>query len=116
MWIIWGDGSSGYSIAEYDTFVRHRLPVIGLIGNNASWAQIARDQAVVLGDDVACQLAFSRYHAVAEGFGALGVYIGRPEEVPDALDRAALAAAQGDPVCINAIIGASGFRNGAISM
>ena len=44
VWIIWGDGSSAYSLAEFDTFARHNAPVIGLIGNDACWAQIARDQ------------------------------------------------------------------------
>jgi thiamine pyrophosphate-dependent acetolactate synthase large subunit-like protein len=40
VWIIWGDGSSAYSLAEFDTFTRHRIPVIGLIGNDACCSQI----------------------------------------------------------------------------
>jgi thiamine pyrophosphate-dependent acetolactate synthase large subunit-like protein len=35
--ILWGDGSSGYSLMEFDTFVRHKLPVVALIGNDACW-------------------------------------------------------------------------------
>ena len=35
-WIIWGDGSAAYSLAEFDTFVRHGLPVIGVVGTDAS--------------------------------------------------------------------------------
>lgn len=42
--IIWGDGSAGYSIVEFDTFVRNKLPVSALIGNDACWTQIAREQ------------------------------------------------------------------------
>ena len=42
--ILYGDGSCGYSIAEFDTFVRHKFPVYAIIGNNATWAQIERDQ------------------------------------------------------------------------
>lgn len=30
VWLLWGDGSAGYSIAEFDTFKRHKVPVIGL--------------------------------------------------------------------------------------
>jgi acetolactate synthase-like protein len=48
VFIIWGDGSSGYSLMEYDTFVRHQLPVISVIGNDACWTQIARDQVEFL--------------------------------------------------------------------
>jgi hypothetical protein len=34
VWLLWGDGSAGYSIMEYDTFVRHGISVIGVIGND----------------------------------------------------------------------------------
>ncbi len=67
VWIIYGDGSSGYSLAEYDTFSRHDIPVISLVGNDASWAQIAREQVEILNDDVATVLAHSDYDKVAEG-------------------------------------------------
>jgi len=43
VWLLWGDGSAGYSIMEYDTFVRHGVSVIGVIGNDSCWSQIARD-------------------------------------------------------------------------
>ena len=32
VWLLWGDGAAGYSILELDTFVRHGLPIIGVIG------------------------------------------------------------------------------------
>jgi len=49
VWLVWGDGSAGYSIAEFDTFARHKVPVIALIGNDACWTQIAREQTLMLG-------------------------------------------------------------------
>src|SRR5207237_5218073 len=52
VWIIYGDGSAGYSLAEFDTFARHGIPVIALVGNDACWAQIAGDQVELLGDSV----------------------------------------------------------------
>ena len=52
VWIIYGDGSVAYSLAEFDTFTRHKLPVIALVGNDASWAQIKREQVGILKDDV----------------------------------------------------------------
>ena len=48
VWIVWGDGSCGYSIAEMDTFARHGVPVIGLVGNDAGWTQIQREQPVAV--------------------------------------------------------------------
>jgi len=32
--IIWGDGSSGYGLMEFDTFVRHKLNIKAIIGTN----------------------------------------------------------------------------------
>lgn len=30
VWLVWGDGSCGYSIAEFDTFKRHNIPIIAV--------------------------------------------------------------------------------------
>lgn len=57
IWVVYGDGSVGYSIMEYDSFVRHKAPVLSIVGNDAGWTQIAREQVPMLGSDVACKLA-----------------------------------------------------------
>ncbi len=116
VWIIWGDGSSAYSLAEYDTFVRHKIPIIGLIGNDACWSQIARDQITILKDDVAAMLAYSDYHVVAKGFGGEGVSINKVSELKSAILQAREVNVQGKPFLINAIIGKSDFRKGSISI
>lgn len=116
VWVLYGDGSAGYSIAEFDTFVRHGLPVIAVVGNDASWQQIARDQVVLLDDDVGTVLARSDYHRVVEGFGAKGLLVEREDDLPRVLAEAKAAAAAGTPVLVNAHIGKSEFRKGSISM
>ncbi|MEW6730220.1 MAG: thiamine pyrophosphate-binding protein [Acidobacteriota bacterium] len=116
VWIIWGDGSSAYSLAEFDTFVRHQIPIIGLIGNDACWSQIARDQIEILKDDVASVLAHCDYHNVVKGFGADGTRIERIEELVPTIAQARAAIRQGRPYLINAIIGRSEFRKGSLSM
>uniref|UniRef100_A0A3Q3KH18 2-hydroxyacyl-CoA lyase 2 n=1 Tax=Mastacembelus armatus TaxID=205130 RepID=A0A3Q3KH18_9TELE len=62
VWIVYGDGSSGYSVAEFDTFGRHKTPVIAVVGNDACWSQISREQVPMLGSNVACGLAFTGEH------------------------------------------------------
>jgi len=116
VWVLYGDGSAGYSITEFDTFVRHGLPIIAVVGNDASWQQIARDQVVLLGDDVGTVLARSDYHRVVEGFGAKGLLVTQAEDLPSVLAEAKKAAAEGTPVLVNAHIGTSDFRKGSISM
>jgi acetolactate synthase-like protein len=116
VWLLWGDGSCGYGLAEFDTFVRHGLPVIAVVGNDASWAQIARDQITLLDDDVGTVLARSDYHRVVEGFGAKGVLVDRPEALAEGLQEAKRIAASGTPVLVNAHLGPTEFRKGSISM
>jgi thiamine pyrophosphate-dependent acetolactate synthase large subunit-like protein len=115
-WIIYGDGSSAYTLAEFDTFARHKIPVIALIGNDASWAQIARDQVDFLGDSVATDLAFTDYHEVAKGYGGDGIKITELSQLPDAIAKAREANKQGKPFLINAILGKTDFRKGSISV
>ena len=67
IWIIFGDGACGYSLTEFDTFVRHGVPVIAVVGNDAGWTQIAREQVKALGDDVGAVLARSAYHDGVDG-------------------------------------------------
>lgn len=116
VWIIYGDGSAGYSLSEYDTFVRHQVPIIGLIGNDASWAQIAREQIEMLKDDVGVVLRHSDYHRVVEGFGGVGQKLDDPELIAEAFEEAKQTSANGSPTLINAILGKSDFRKGSISM
>ena len=116
VWLIWGDGSAAYSLAEFDTFVRHGLGVIAVVGNDASWAQIAREQVEILEDDVGTVLRRTDYHKVAEGYGGVGFLLERPDQVEPTLAAAKAEAAKGKPVLINALLGRTNFRKGSISM
>jgi thiamine pyrophosphate-dependent acetolactate synthase large subunit-like protein len=46
-------------VAEIDTMTRHKVPVIALVGNDAAWSQIAREQVPMFGSSVACNLSVS---------------------------------------------------------
>lgn len=116
VWVLWGDGSAAYSVLEMDSFARHGMPVIGLVGNDASWGQIARDQIAILGDEVGTALASSDYQRIAEAFGGVGLVIERADEIRPTLERARAEAAAGRPVLINARLAASDFRKGSISL
>jgi len=116
VWILYGDGSVGYSLTEFDTFVRHRIPVIAVVGNDASWRQIAREQVEIFGDDVATLLRHTDYHRVAQGFDAEGLCLRADDDIVPGLERAQQLAAQGLPVLINAVYPPADFRKGSISM
>jgi acetolactate synthase-like protein len=115
-WIIWGDGSSAYSIAEFDTYVRHGLAPIAVIGTDALWAQIARDQTELLGDDVGTTLRDTSYEKVAEGYGGVGLLLTDESKIGATLDEAKRISKSGRPVCINVMLAPSDFRKGSISV
>ena len=116
VWILYGDGAAGFSIIEFDSFVRHKLPVIAVIGNDAGWTQIERDQVVILGDDVACRLDYTDYHTIAEGCGAKGILVKEESELDAAFAQAVEWRKAGHPVLVNCLIGKTDFRKGSISM
>ncbi len=116
VWLVWGDGSSAYTLAEFDTYVRHGVAPIALIGNDASWMQIAREQVEVLGTSLGTDLRRSDYHKVAEGYGGVGLVLTDPARVDQTLAEAKTIAKSGRPVCINIHLRATDFRKGSISM
>ena len=116
VWVFYGDGASAYSLAEFDTLCRHKLPVIAIIGNDASWQQIAREQKQMLGSNIGTELAFNAYEKVVEGYGGKGYYVENHDTLNETLKRAKEDAKLGYPVLINIKISKSDFRKGSISV
>lgn len=116
VWLVWGDGAAGYGVVELDTFVRHKLPVICVVGNDGAWTQIAREQVPMLGDDVGTQLGRTAFHEVAESLGARGLLLDDPSRIAATILQAREIARGGTSVLVNAHIGVSEFRKGSLSM
>jgi acetolactate synthase-1/2/3 large subunit len=99
--LVSGDGAFGFSAMEFDTMVRHRIPVVCVVGNNGIWALEKHPMESMLGMSVAADLApRTRYDKVVEALGGYGEIVERPDEIRPALDR---AFASGLPACINVI-------------
>jgi acetolactate synthase-1/2/3 large subunit len=116
VWLIYGDGSCAYSLAEMDTCIRHGLAPIAVIGTDGSWSQIAREQIPMLGTDVGTVLNRTAYHEVGQGYGAAGLLLDDPSKIDATLDEAKALAASGKPVVINVHIARTDFRKGSISV
>ncbi|RWS13453.1 hypothetical protein B4U79_06161 [Dinothrombium tinctorium] len=116
--VIFGDGSLGYSLIEFDTFYRHKLPIRAVIGNDACWTQIAREQVNMLGSDVGCNLIYTTYEQAAEGLGAKGFVLdaGDEEKLKEVFNKSRQLNLEGHPVLINCLIGKTKFREGSISV
>jgi thiamine pyrophosphate-dependent acetolactate synthase large subunit-like protein len=100
---VMGDGSCGFHMAEFDTAVRHDLPFVAVIGNDATWNAEHQIQLREYGPERthACGLLPSRYDLVAAALGGHGECVTAAEALPGALERA-LAARK--PACINVMI------------
>ncbi len=116
VWVLFGDGAFGYSAIELDTFVRHKVPVIAVIGNDACWTQIVREQVKMLGDDVGCRLTSNDYDRMAAALGCKGLRLDDKTRTGAILAEAKNAAAAGQPAVVNALLGTTDFREGSISM
>jgi len=96
-----GDGAFGFSAMEFDTLVRHKVPLVCVIGNNGIWALEKHPMQNLLGLSIAADLASrTRYDQVVEALGGFGQLVDRPEQIRPALERAFKA---GMPACINVI-------------
>jgi acetolactate synthase-1/2/3 large subunit len=96
-----GDGAFGFSAMEFDTMVRHRIPVVCVVGNNGIWALEKHPMRSMLGTSIAADLApGTRYDRVVEALGGYGEMVDRPDEIRPALERAFKS---GVPACINVI-------------
>ncbi|KRZ06933.1 Acetolactate synthase-like protein, partial [Trichinella zimbabwensis] len=118
VWIIYGDGAVGYSLLEFDTFTRHQLPVVAVVGNDARWSQIHRTQTSIFGTAVGCVLEYSSYEQVAAAFHFKGIKIDGTNgiTVEGILNEVPQLNAHGIGVLLNCYISPSGFRDGSISL
>ena len=97
--VITGDGALGFYIAEMDTAVRHKLPIVVIVGNDAGWGLERELQSSASGGaTVACELQSTPYDAIMRAFGGGGETVERIEEVRPAVQR---AFASGMPYCLN---------------
>ena len=86
--LVVGDGSFGFNAMEFDTAVRHNLPVVAVLGNNSIWGIDWQIQKGLFDRVVWTDLLPTRYDLVAEGLGAHGEHVTRAADLAPALKRA----------------------------
>jgi acetolactate synthase-1/2/3 large subunit len=88
-----GDGSLGMNIQDFDTAVRHNLPVVIVVSNNEGWT--ARVEGI---RKPGRELGFTRFDKVAEALGGHGELVEDPKDLNPAFER---AFASGVPAIVN---------------
>jgi acetolactate synthase-1/2/3 large subunit len=94
------DGFGGPQLRQFDTMVRHRLPIVTVVNNDQQWGMSAHGQELLYGKDrkVVTELAPTRYDLAAAGFGCHAEHVVEPRDLVPALER---AFASGRPACVN---------------
>ena len=99
--LLLGDGAAGFSLMDVDSMVRHRLPVVMVVGNNGMWGLEKHPMQAIYGWDMACDLQPGlRYDEVVRALGGAGETVGDPSQIGPALDR---AFASGVPYMVNVL-------------
>jgi acetolactate synthase-1/2/3 large subunit len=98
--VLTGDGAVGFSAMEFETAVRHKIPVVVVVGNDAAFGVEVYYQEKWFGPArvVGTELTDTRWDLLAESMGAHGEFVGSPEGLRPALER---AIASGRPACVN---------------
>jgi thiamine pyrophosphate-dependent acetolactate synthase large subunit-like protein len=88
-----GDGSFGLSAMELDTAVRHKLPIVVIVSNNAGWVDVQHEQDAAFGPGrhIASSLPGVRYDRLAEAVGGHGERVETLDELRPALERSLAA-------------------------
>jgi acetolactate synthase-1/2/3 large subunit len=97
--LLLGDGAAGFSLMDVDTLVRHKLPVVMVVGNNGIWGLEKHPMQFLYGYDVAAELTpQTRYDEVVRALGGGGELVTKAEDIAPALKR---AFDSGVPYCVN---------------
>jgi len=100
--LLHGDGSFGFNSMEFDTMVRHNIPVICIVNNDCAWGMIKHSQEMSIGCErcTCADLGLRHYEKMVEGLGGHGEFVEKDEEIIPAIKR---AVASGKPACINVV-------------
>jgi acetolactate synthase-1/2/3 large subunit len=98
-----GDGTFGFHMSEFDTAVRHNLPFVAIVGNDACWNAESQIQLRDYGAQRmhGCALLPTRYDQVVTALGGYGEMVDDLAALPAAIER---AIASGKPACVNVMI------------
>jgi acetolactate synthase-1/2/3 large subunit len=95
--VLHGDGSFGMNAMEFDTAVRHGLPILTVISLNGGWT--ADPEKERPGRD----LGYTRFDRMAQALGGHGELVEHPDAIRPALERAMAAMAKGQPALVNVV-------------
>ncbi|TFU03765.1 thiamine pyrophosphate-binding protein [Polymorphobacter arshaanensis] len=110
-----GDGAMGFHIQEFDTMVRHRLPIVTVILNNQVWGMSIHGQQMMYGANynVITKLGSTQYASIAAAFGCHAERVTAFAEIAPAMAR---AFASGKPALVEIMTDADVVHPATVAM
>ncbi len=90
--VLSGDGAFGWNGMEMDTAIRHQLPIVVVMSNNAGFTSRKT------GGTVGRELGWQRYDKMVEALGGYGEFVEKPDGIRGAIERAFKS---GKPALVN---------------
>ena len=97
-----GDGSFGLNAMEFETAVRHCIPVVCVINNDQAWGMVKHSQEICYTCERTCgtEIGVVHYEKVVEALGGHGEFVEKDEDIVPAIKR---ALDSGKPACVNVL-------------
>ncbi len=110
-----GDGALGFHIQEFDTMVRHCLPVVNVVLNNQVWGMSIHGQQIMFGGNynLISKLEGTCYADIARAFGLHSERVTSFADIAPAMQR---ALACGGPAFIEIMTDAEAVHPVTVSM
>lgn len=89
--LVTGDGALGMNFMEFETAVRHSLPVAVVVCNDGSWGMTRNQIRITYGENApldGVMLGEVPFHKIAEAMGGKGEFVSEFGELEGALKRA----------------------------
>jgi len=99
--LITGDGALGMNFMEFETAVRHKLPVVIVVCNDSSWGMTRNQIRITYGEKTPLEgvmLGEIPFHQIAESMGGQGEFVSDLGEIEGAVKR---AIDSGEPSVVN---------------
>ncbi len=89
--LITGDGALGMNFMEFETAVKHKLPIVIVVCNDGSWGMTRNQIRITYGEDAPLDgvvLGEVPFHTIAEAMGGKGEFVSELSELEGAVKRA----------------------------
>ena len=95
--VLHGDGSFGLNAMEFDTAVRHKLPMLVVISLNGGWT------ADPDGTKPGRELGYTRFDEMAKALGGVGYLVEDPADIRPTLEKAMEQVKDGRTALVNVV-------------